>query len=91
VKQPAKQMALPCRSSYIEDGEVKFLSPQEVAYREAMGRPAPEPFPEGTLAHEQWTYHKDSRRRSADELAHPKAKPAKPKPKPRPRRRPVGV
>ena len=71
MKQPAKQMALPYRRSYF-DPEVKgligFISPQEVAYREVMGRPSPSPFPEGTLAHEQWTYRKDARRKSAEEL-----------------------
>lgn len=77
MKHPCKQMALPYRQSYIDSdvkGLIAFIPPQEVAYREVMGRPSPEPFAEGTLAAEQWNYRKGYGRQ-ADELCHPRAKP----------------
>ena len=80
-----------CPSTVKEDGVYRVICPQEAAYREVMGKPTPEPFPEGTLAREQWEYRKDSRRRAADVLAHPKAKPLKKKTATRRGRKPKGV
>lgn len=92
MRQPLKLMSL--RGSAVFDPDVKglirYVSPQECAYFEVMGREAPPPPPEGTLEYEQWNYRKGGKR-SAVELAVPNAKPARKAKKPRRGRKPVDV
>jgi hypothetical protein len=92
MKQPVKCATLFPISVFDENvkGLTRLIDGQEVAYREVMGRPSPEPFPEGTVAHEQWTYRK-GHSRGAETLASPRAKPQPKKKTARHGRKPVGA
>lgn len=91
MKHPVKLATLRRESYFDPDvkGCIAFIDPQEVAYREAMGRPSPEPFEEGTVAHDQWKY-RNRGHGDPDVLTHPRAKP-RVKLRARRGRRPVGA
>ena len=92
MKHPVKLATLRGEARFNDKvkGLIEYIEPQTAEYERVMGRRPPEPFPEGTVAAEQWKF-RGSKTRPADLIARPGVKPLPPKVRHRKGRKPIGV